>query len=489
MAVSRSEARPVQFFGSRGLKAEIVRALALTLLAFATVGAAGCTTYRPAPLSSAMIAQAQHSTRIDPKSVRSELKRLAPDYQWDGVIWNELTLLGAALTYNPDIAAARARLDAFDADVRAARIMPGLTLSLTAEYAFNPTESSPWLFGVASDFIAANGGRRSRVRAAEIARRGAEFDYLAVVWNVRMALRRAIDANLGAALESENSEALVNMRRRQFEAVRRQVDAGEASRLDLDLVRGDLAAALGQKTTADANIAGAQIDLAAALGVTPPSLDLRQLSQTALDLQEDWSFAENDRLAALSARPEILKTIADYDQAENALRSAVAAQYPEVKIGPGYTWERGLSRIPFAFTLSFPTTDLNAAAIHAAEARRLEAGRALEAAIASVAASIDRANADYGAAWAALAVMRLQVTPAAQAIAAQADREFQLGGIDRAEWAASQAGLAAAKLSEATAERAALDARSALEDALRRPLAGPELKIGAPLTPFAGDDQ
>jgi CRISPR system Cascade subunit CasA len=117
----------------------------------------------------------------------------------------------------------------------------------------------------------------------------------------------------------------------------------------------------------------------------------------------------------------------------------------------------------------------------------MEAGRALEAAVASVTNSIERAAAAYDAARAELYIARQQTVPTAEAIAAQADREFELGAIDRGEWVASQAGLAAAKFEEALAEQTALEARSLLEEALRQPLGGPELQIGAALAPMDGD--
>ena len=48
------------------------------------------------------------------------------------------------------------------------------------------------------------------------------------------------------------------------------------------------------------------------------------------------------------------------------LRGELARQYPAVSLGPGYTWERGLVKLPFAINLAVPSFDLNRAAIRAA---------------------------------------------------------------------------------------------------------------------------
>lgn len=474
-------------FGSDRLEVAKMPTLRLVILVHAMAGTVACSTYLPAPVTPGAIAAEQHSAQINVRSVQVMLNKIAPDYRWDGAEWNELTLLAAALISNPEIWTAQARLNSFRADIAAARVMPGPTVTLSAEYALNPAESSPWLFGVASDAIIANSGRRNRIRAAEIAWRGAEFDYLDVIWQVRMGLRRALDAYSIAMKEAEIGGELVLMRHRQFDAVSRQTDAGEASRPDLDLVRNDLALAARQKADADTRVLSSRIDIAAALGVPPSSLDWSRLSVAVREMPAAVKIGTEARLAALSARPEILRAMSDYDQAETVLRAAIAAQYPEVSLGPGYTWERGLTKFPLALSLAFPSADFNAAAIRAAQSRRVEAGRRVEAAVADVTNSIDRAALAFDAARARLDNARQQTLPVARAIAAQADRELKLGSIGRGEWAASQAGLASAKLDETAAEQAAFEARALIEEALRRPLDGPELQIGAALAPFDGD--
>ncbi len=462
----------------------------LLCLAIAAAAATGCAHYAATPIDVAAVAATRRAASLNETSVRAELSRLAPDYRWDGG-WNTLSLFAAARLSSPEIAAARGNIDAARAEARAARVAPGPTLTLTAEYAFNPSEGSPWLVGAASDFLLDVGGRRKgRVESADIAARAAEFDYAAALWKVRMKIRRALIAAAGARQAAMLSEELVAIRNRQLAAAARRVAAGESSRVELDRVRADAAIAAQMQIMADAEATAAVLDLAAAVGVAPAAIGAARIDEQLPRADApQTTLADDDRIRALRIRTEILNAAAAYDQTETALRAAVASQLPEVRLGPGFTWERGLSKLPFALSLTLPATDLGEASIRAAEARRLEAGQKLEAAVAAVVADIMRAEADRRAAFAALDLVRSKTIPTAEAFARQADRELGAGSINRADWAAAQAGLAASRLDEVAARRRAAEAEAALEDALRQPLSGSELSIAAPYAQPPNEDQ
>ncbi len=451
---------------------------------------AGCASYTAAPIDVPAVAAEQRAVTIDLDAVRAELARIAPAYEWRNDEWNRLTLFAAGLTTNPNLARARAAALAARAEAAAARIAPGPTLTLTAEYAFNPTEASHWLYGVASDLLLDRGGRRQgRIDAADVAVRVAAFDYGAAIWSLRMGVRRALDARSTWRTEATLASELVALRQRQFEAVSRRVAAGEVSRLELDRVRADAANDAKTQATARASIVRAGLDLAAALGVPIEAIDLDRIVPFGTEDPVPVPPITDEQMAfALQARTEILAAAAAYDRAEAALKITVASQYPQLSVGPGYTWERGLRKLPFALGLAIPSRDRGRATIAAAEARRAEAARQLEAAVAAVTASISQSDADYRAALTVLDLVRNQTLPTARALAEQADREFAAGSIDRADWAASQAGLLTAELDEIVAVRSVLQAEGALEDALRQPLRGPEIAIGSNLTTPPKDD-
>ncbi len=462
------------------LPAALPAAMPALLLALAL---AGCAVYRPAPISPAAVAARRAETRLEAAAVQISLATLAPDARWDGSHWDRLALFAAMLNGNADIAAARAAIDTARAARRATGIAPGPTLTLTSEYAGKAPESSPWLFGGVLDFPIDAGGRRaSRLAAADLGVVAARYDYAETVWTTRMALTRALaDRLLGQARLAAASN-IVAIRQRQFDVVARRVAAGAASRAELERVRADGADAVRRLSEARAEVATGNAGLAAALGVPVDDIAGREVAWAGFAVATAGPSADPAaRRAAIAGRADVLKAATLYDQAEADLRGEIAKQYPAISIGPGYTWERGLVKLPISIALVLPPLDGNRGAIAAAEARRQEAGARLEASVAGAGAAIDQALAATLLSRAALEKVRQGEIPAADRLARQADSELAAGAIDRGEWAAAQAGARSARLSELDALAAVHAADAQLEEALRRPVEGPELALGGGL--------
>ncbi|WP_225010199.1 TolC family protein [Novosphingobium percolationis] len=453
--------------------------LAVPLLFLAATS--GCVSYRPHPVSPDAIAAARDARTLDQAEVEHRVAEIAPVRPASPVIWDRLSLFAATTLYNADVAAARAAVDTAAANVGVARQWPNMTLTLTSEYARDPSASSPWLFGGALDIPLDIGGRRTtRIGTADLAVLSARYDVAEAIWSARIALRRALAQRMVADRQIAALGALAQVRDRQFAAMARRVAAGEASRAELERVRADGADAGRRLVDAQAQHRAADRAIAAAVGV--PETAVRPLAMAWDGFDEPAPDPGSQvttelRLEAVRSRADVLKAIVAYDQAESDLRGEVAKQFPAISVAPGYTWERGLVKVPFSLGLILPPLDLNRHAIAAAEARRAEAGKRLEAVIASAEAAIDAALVETRAARAALERIRTVERVAAGRLAVQADRELAAGAIDRTDWAAAQAGAEQARTSEIDALARVHVADAALEDALRRPLEGPETMI------------
>lgn len=450
-------------------------------LALVAVLMGSCASYKPLPQDPLALAERQRDQRLDITQVIDQLARIAPGYAGDPNMWNSLTLFALALNTNQEIDAARAHVMTARASAHAAAIRPGFTLTLSTEYAQDPSATSPWLAGVAGDFLLDQGELRdSRIDAGAIAVRSAEYDYLATLWAVRMRLRSSFDTYLITGLQSALGAEQQQLHERQFAAATNRFDAGSLSRTELDRVRFSLSSDKLVATTIGAARISAGLELAGTLNVPVQSLGLEVLAQTMASVVEIPLLEPAQVITALQTRTEILQAMAAYDLAETQLRKAVAAQYPQFTLSPGYIWERGLSKFPLALGMLFSTADGGAAAISSAEVARQEAAASLEAAVAVVETSITRADAEYRSAWSRLKLVRETLLPEAIALARQTDNQLAAGAMDRNDWSSAQLLMLTARGDEIEAVRQVLVAEAGLETVLRQPLSGPETTILLP---------
>ena len=413
-------------------------------------GLAGCAPYVAKPANPEQFYQTLQARRLDEKP--------------PGATWTGADLLAAALKRNPDIAAARARYQAAQAGVRLARVVQGSNLTLTAEYA---NEAPHWGYGGGLDVLLDVGGRRSaRVSAAQLTGLQAFYDYAEAVWTVRVALERARIDLASAQREIALAEQATALRRERLDRLARRVAAGEDPRSVSLLAQTELSTAERRTAAARGRQAQALAALAKALGVSGLALQDVVLAPVA-DAPPPGDPATLRRDAALS-RADVMRAIADYDLAENALRLEVAKQYPEVRLGPAYNYDHGVTKFPFNLGLALPPFDMNRSGIGQAEAERAAAGRRLEAAQASSLAAVDTAAAARMSAQNARDRVQAREIPASRATVEGAERALRAGEGDRVDTLASQAALIDTELNLLDAQRAELTAMVDLEDALRR---------------------
>jgi outer membrane protein, heavy metal efflux system len=423
------------------------------------------------------VAARQAAHVLDRGVVAAECRRIAPQNACDPQRWDRTMLLAAALLSSPDIAAARSEVASATAAARAARAPAGPTLSLTSEYAGATSDPSPWLFGAGLTVPLDTGGvRRTRLASADLGPIVARYGLIDTIWSVRMTMARSLAHYMVAQRQETAATVLLATQERRKAAMTNRVVAGEAARGELERIVGDVADAARRRDEARARTASA----ITALGLPAGALDGVELVWEDFDTPPGISTGTPaQHQAAATARTDVLRVVVAYDQAEIDLRGEVSRQYPSITLGPGFTWERGLVKLPFALGLALPPLDLNRSAIAAAEARRVEAGHRLEAAVLAATGAIDTALIECAASRTALNRLRTVDLPAARSLAQRAERDLRAGAIDRTEWAVSQAGEQLARLAEIDALARVHAADAALEEAYRRPLAGPETAIAS----------
>jgi outer membrane protein TolC len=172
---------------------------------------------------------------------------------------------------------------------------------------------------------------------------------------------------------------------------------------------------------------------------------------------------------AIVNRLTVRHALADYAVTEQALRQALAQQYPDVNLGPGYTYDRGDHAITVAAGAQIPLLHDQSAAIAQAVNVRTTAAAQFQAAQSTALSDVDGALTRYGAAYTAWSDAKNGQALAGTA-ADEAQRRLTAGGADRGELLTAQINLALSQRATLDALKLTVDALGALEDSVQRPI-------------------
>ncbi|MHB8529708.1 MAG: TolC family protein, partial [Caulobacteraceae bacterium] len=253
-------------------------------------------------------------------------------------VWDLEALTLAAVYFHPDLQVAYAKLATARAAVITARERPNPTVDLSGAY---NTLSPPVSAGLAVNFLLETFGKRGdRTERARDLARAARQDITTEAWQVRGGVRGAL-LDLWAA----QRRIVLGRRRLQMEAelvglLERRLAVGEASALDVArerVNRDQFAVAVGDAERAAAT---ARAQLAPAVGVPARALDGVDIDLEAFDgppgVSPEISQGELRR-RALTGRSDVQSSLAQYTATEAALKLAIANQYPNLTLSPGYS--------------------------------------------------------------------------------------------------------------------------------------------------------
>lgn len=487
MATRRATDRSTRKLAVPGNWHALGRAVGLLL----TLTLTACASYHAQPLQPQQSAQAFAARRLDSPALRDAITPLLPQppAQWPPASWNRGDLLAVALVENPHLATARAAVAVALAHEITAAQNPNPTLGLQAEYALHDVK--PWLYGISLDLpLQWPQQKHLQINLSRLATSNARWQLMNQTWAVRRQLVGALSDWEAARRRSQLLTRLVADQQRLVKLEKSRLDAGEDGPGVLTTERGALLKATQQLAEARAAKVSAQDAIAAALGLPPQALH---------GLKVDWrNWGQPPPLAkvrlktareqALLSRADLAAAINAYAAAENKLQLAIARQYPQFSLTPGYYWDHGISKFPLGVSFTLPIFNQNQGEIaEARAARRLAAQKML--------ALQDDIYGQIAGAERAEAIARDNVGIAAQQLqnarqqAHRAALGLRLGALDRGTQLAATVTAAQAALQQLDAQAQLQAARDALENALHTPLTGPELALRqpAPRTSLSGD--
>jgi outer membrane protein TolC len=439
-------------------------------LALLLIMLAGCASYVPQPLSadtSALRFAARSFSNPGLQRFLVAHAQPANPARWDV---NALTL--AALYFQPDLAVLQAQQQLAATGVGVARQRPNPSLDFSPAYNSNALAGmSPWILGGVLNLPLETAGRRAdRISEASALADAARLDSTAAAWQVRSQVRRALLDDAAARQAVTRLQQALALQQQVRAAVQRRFAAGDAARPELDAAQAAVTDAQLQLTLATGRVAATQVALAAAIGVPVSALEPITLSFDAFDRVPPATLPSAAvQRSALTRRADLLAALARYAASESALQLAVAQQYPNLQIGPGYKWDQGANKWSLGISLTLPLFNHNQAQIAQARAQREVAAAQFLALQAHAIAQTERALADYRAAVSTLADAQ-DLVATQQARAAAAQRAFSAGDTDRSMLARARLQTLTADGTHQAALMQAQRAAGALEDALQQPL-------------------
>ena len=445
---------------------------------FSLIGTlAGCVQYHAAPLKPERSADGFAARRLTEVQLRDDLLRLMPQAgTWPPREWDRAELLAVALTQNPQLAVARARLgEALAREITAAQA-PNPDLTLQSEYARH--DAHPWLYGVSVNWLLRSPERRRLdTEIAGIDTSNARLQLMDEAWAVRRALAAALSDWESGRRRLSLLERLAAAEDRLVGLERQRVKAGEDAPSDLLFSQQARMQIERQEAELREELDAAQVAAAKALGLPPQALDGVEFAWP--DWGEPPPVGEDTqrdaREQALLSRADLGQAIGDYAAAEAKLHLAVARQYPQFVLSPGYYWDHGIAKFPFdvGFTLPF---NRNKGEIAEARAGRDLAGQRILALQADIYGQIVAAERAEHIARASADAAERQLD-AARRQRQSADLGLRLGAGDLQDQVGAQILTMRAELDVIQSRAQLQSSRNNLEDVLHAPLSGPELAL------------
>jgi len=362
---------------------------------------------------------------------------------------------------------ARARVGEAQAAVVTAGARPNPGLSVA------PGIPSPYLFSVDLAVPIETAGKRGhRIESARSLEHAARFDLADSAWKIRSGVRLALLNYLLASRTLDLLRSEEQVRGDQVNILQQRFSVGEIPRPEVDLSRIELSKTHLAISTAEGRLAGAKATLAASIGIPVGSLQGLDFSWSDLDSPpnaESLSPEQIQREAVLN-RLDVRRSLAQYAAAEADLQLEISKQYPDIQIGPGYTYEEKNNFFTLGLSTTLPIFNRNQGPIAEAEARRKESAAAFLEKQAQVIAGSERALALYIAALKELAEADQSLHRLQDAQLQMMQQAVRLGEEDRLA-------LSGVRIESSVVTRTRLDAlarvQSALgelEDAVQRPL-------------------
>lgn len=440
--------------------------------------------YDAQPLDAASGAQALKARSLDSPELRKYIQSKQPgreNREWPPRLWDLEMLTLAAFHFNGGLEAARTRLAAAEAAVTTAGQRPNPTLQLPLQYALDPRDGeSPWTLGLALDIPLETQGKRGyRMGAANHLAAAARQQLASTAWSLRSRVREQLLLLWASTGKARLLEQQADLDRALVALLEKRLQEGYVSARDLNQQQLALIQSNTELLNARKEYRNARVNLAGLLGLTSSALDGVELDFAGFAQPDPQLSAPALQSQAVLNRADVLEALEAYEASQAALQLEVARQYPDLHLGPGYTFDQGLRKPGFDFSgIELPIFHRNEGPIAEARAKREEAAANVRQAQAKAWTELDAALAAYDIARDALRQADRQLLIQQEQLRG-ARRAFELGEEDRVSLELNRKTELSARLVLSDASFQVQQALGRIEDAVQRPISA----IAIPSTP------
>lgn len=433
---------------------------------------AGCTTFHAKPLNPASTASEFRSHTLRDKGLERFIekrlnRKITP---WPPKTWDLKMLTLAAFYFNLDMNVARAKWETSEANVVTAGEIPNPTGGFVPMYHGNQRGLPPWTLTLALDIPVETAGRRGyRIDVARHLSLAALLGISSTAWEIRSRLRRSFLSLYGELQKKRLQKKQKLILSDVVGLYRQRLAAGESSSFAFTSSVMALDKAVLSLSLTEKEVAQAWHDLSGAVGLPYASLNDVDIAWGGMEQVDADLYSPAVRREALLGRADIQAGLQRYEAAQAELHLEIAKQYPDIRLGPGYSWDQGDNEWSLGLNLVLPFFNRNQGPIARARAKRKEIAAQFKALQAGVIEEIDAAFQGYKDS--------LRDLQAADSLLTGSDRHLETATTRFRAGLVDSLALLYARLETVKAGLARLDALLAaqqsvgrLEDAVQRPL-------------------
>lgn len=448
---------------------------------FTLVMLSGCVSYQPQPIVPVELLQSFEARTLgNPDLLRYIAAHLPDDVRTRSPgMWDFTTLTLAAFYYSPELDIARAKNSTSQAAVQTAGQHPNPSLQLPFGYTSNAKAGeSPYTFGLGLDIPIETAGKRGyRIERARQLSDAARFNIGNVAWQIRSRLRSqmlilhaAIDKASILEQQLATQQQIVDMLDKRLSMG--AISAPEAYQARIALTQRRLDLDTVQKLILDT-----RAQMASTIGLPVNALTNADIRFDAFEPVYPDIPNDTIRRQAVLNRADVLGALADYEASQAALQLEIAGQYPDLHLGPGYTFDAGANKFALSVSgIALPIFHQNQGQIAEATAHRTEAAAHFNALQTQALNEADRAVQNYRVALKSLRLSESQIT-AQQRQLHMLERVFQTGQTDRLALALARLEFTTSTLARQEALIQVQQNIGQLEDTMQRPLSITDLQF------------